>query len=101
VRPSRFILAVRLEAGKAAARSEFSRRINERSNELIAEGRKVFKLGLGQSPFPVPGPVQPGRVIARFGQSLALNGWSRASPRGVAYNAGGHSPSPVRTLPIR
>jgi aspartate aminotransferase len=31
--------------------------INERSNELIAEGRKVFKLGLGQSPFPVPRPV--------------------------------------------
>lgn len=31
--------------------------INEKSNELIAEGRKVFKLGLGQSPFPVPDRV--------------------------------------------
>jgi aspartate aminotransferase len=31
--------------------------INERSDELIAEGRKVYKLGLGQSPFPVPRPV--------------------------------------------
>jgi aspartate aminotransferase len=31
--------------------------INERSDELISQGRKVFKLGLGQSPFPVPGPV--------------------------------------------
>ena len=31
--------------------------INERSNELISQGRKVFKLGLGQSPFPVPRPV--------------------------------------------
>jgi aspartate aminotransferase len=31
--------------------------INERSDALIAEGRKVFKLGLGQSPFPVPRPV--------------------------------------------
>ena len=31
--------------------------INERSNELIAQGRKVFKLGLGQSPFPVPPSV--------------------------------------------
>lgn len=31
--------------------------INELSNELIASGRKVFKLGLGQSPFPVPEPV--------------------------------------------
>ncbi|MBX3748727.1 MAG: aminotransferase class I/II-fold pyridoxal phosphate-dependent enzyme [Opitutaceae bacterium] len=28
--------------------------INERSNELIAQGRTIFKLGLGQSPFPVP-----------------------------------------------
>ncbi|MBN2360457.1 MAG: aminotransferase class I/II-fold pyridoxal phosphate-dependent enzyme [Deltaproteobacteria bacterium] len=28
--------------------------INEESNRLIAAGRKVFKLGLGQSPFPVP-----------------------------------------------
>jgi len=28
--------------------------INERSNALIKSGRQVFKLGLGQSPFPVP-----------------------------------------------
>jgi len=28
--------------------------INERSNELIASGRTIYKLGLGQSPFPVP-----------------------------------------------
>jgi len=31
--------------------------INERCNGLIAEGREVYKLGLGQSPFPVPEPV--------------------------------------------
>jgi len=31
--------------------------INERSNALLAEGRNVYKLGLGQSPFPVPEPV--------------------------------------------
>ncbi|MBN1446389.1 MAG: aminotransferase class I/II-fold pyridoxal phosphate-dependent enzyme [Bacteroidetes bacterium] len=31
--------------------------INERSNELRREGKKVYKLGLGQSPFPVPGPI--------------------------------------------
>ncbi len=31
--------------------------INERSNKLRQEGRKVYKLGLGQSPFPVPQPV--------------------------------------------
>ena len=31
--------------------------INERSNELLKEGRRIFKLGLGQSPFPVPDVV--------------------------------------------
>ncbi|MBZ0271197.1 aminotransferase class I/II-fold pyridoxal phosphate-dependent enzyme [bacterium] len=28
--------------------------LNEHSNELLARGRRIFKLGLGQSPFPVP-----------------------------------------------
>ena len=31
--------------------------INERSNALMARGETVYKLGLGQSPFPVPGSV--------------------------------------------
>ncbi|MCC6574666.1 MAG: aminotransferase class I/II-fold pyridoxal phosphate-dependent enzyme [Planctomycetes bacterium] len=31
--------------------------INERSDAMRREGREVFKLGLGQSPFPVPQPV--------------------------------------------
>ena len=31
--------------------------INERSAQLMAEGRHVYRLGLGQSPFPVPQPV--------------------------------------------
>jgi len=31
--------------------------INARSNELRAQGRWIAKLGLGQSPFPVPEPV--------------------------------------------
>ena len=31
--------------------------INERSDAMLAEGRSVYKLGLGQSPFPVPDPV--------------------------------------------
>ncbi len=31
--------------------------INERSDALIKSGKKIYKLGLGQSPFPVPGPV--------------------------------------------
>lgn len=28
--------------------------INEHTNELIRQGKKVYKLGFGQSPFPVP-----------------------------------------------
>ena len=28
--------------------------INEKSKELLEEGRKVFRFGFGQSPFPVP-----------------------------------------------
>ncbi|MCG8426787.1 MAG: pyridoxal phosphate-dependent aminotransferase [Chromatiales bacterium] len=31
--------------------------INERSRELHKEGKEVFRLGLGQSPFPVAAPV--------------------------------------------
>jgi aspartate aminotransferase len=31
--------------------------INEKSDQLKKEGKQVFKLGLGQSPFPVPDPV--------------------------------------------
>ena len=33
-------------------------RINETSNRLLEQGKKVYKLGLGQSPFPVPYVVQ-------------------------------------------
>ncbi len=32
--------------------------INERSQRLVAEGRQVYRLGLGQSPFPVPAHVR-------------------------------------------
>jgi aspartate aminotransferase len=31
--------------------------INEQSNLLLSQGRQVYKLGLGQSPFPVPLPI--------------------------------------------
>ena len=31
--------------------------INDRSDALRREGREIFKLGLGESPFPVPHPV--------------------------------------------
>ncbi len=31
--------------------------INEQSQRLVDEGQRVFRLGFGQSPFPVPAPV--------------------------------------------
>ena len=31
--------------------------INERSKELVAKGKLVYRFGLGQSPFPVPNCV--------------------------------------------
>ena len=31
--------------------------INELSDQLRSGGRRIFKMGLGQSPFPVPAPV--------------------------------------------
>ena len=31
--------------------------INEKSKELISQGKKVFQFGFGQSPFPVPNEI--------------------------------------------
>lgn len=42
--------------------------INERCNELLKEGREIFKLGLGQSPFPVPDVVV---------EELKANAWQK------------------------
>lgn len=43
--------------------------INDRSRQLIAAGRPVYRLGLGQSPFPVPELVR---------ESLARNAHQQA-----------------------
>ncbi|RUO32560.1 pyridoxal phosphate-dependent aminotransferase [Aliidiomarina soli] len=49
--------------------------INERSAELQAQGREVLKLGLGQSPFPVPKHVQQAlRDNAQQKDYLAVKG---------------------------
>ena len=31
--------------------------IHEKSNELIRKGKKVYKFGFGQSPFPIPNSI--------------------------------------------
>lgn len=48
---------VQLNLNVRGARPSATVAINERSDALRREGRRVFKLGLGQSPFPVPEPV--------------------------------------------
>ena len=45
--------------------------INERSNEMRRQGRDVFKLGLGQSPFPVPESVVEALRPARLSEGLS------------------------------
>ena len=32
--------------------------LNEKSKQLISEGKKIYKFGFGQSPFPVPQEIQ-------------------------------------------
>ncbi len=49
--------AVQLNPNLNGLRASATVAINERSNRLLSEGRKVYKLGLGQSPFPVPEQV--------------------------------------------
>ncbi|MCB9647119.1 MAG: aminotransferase class I/II-fold pyridoxal phosphate-dependent enzyme [Deltaproteobacteria bacterium] len=49
--------AVNLNLNVRGMRPSATVAINEHSNALIAQGREVFKLGLGQSPFPVPDAV--------------------------------------------
>lgn len=49
--------------------------VNELANQLIAEGRVIYKLGLGQSPFPVPNiVVEALRVNAHQKDYLEVQG---------------------------
>ena len=66
--------------------------INDRSNELRRQGREIFKLGLGQSPFPVP---DPSRI------QTALK--ERENPIGGAHAVlviGGSALSDCRAMPV-
>ncbi|MBE0660834.1 MAG: aminotransferase class I/II-fold pyridoxal phosphate-dependent enzyme [Bacteroidales bacterium] len=47
-------LAVNLNLNVRGLSPSSTLAINERSNQLIKQGRTIYKLGLGQSPFPVP-----------------------------------------------
>ncbi len=49
--------SVHLNLNVRGAAPSATLQINELSDALVRSGRKVFRLGLGQSPFPVPEPV--------------------------------------------
>ncbi|MEX2304263.1 MAG: aminotransferase class I/II-fold pyridoxal phosphate-dependent enzyme [Bryobacterales bacterium] len=55
--PATRTLPVQLNLNVRGLKSSATLAINERSNLLRQQGRMVYKLGLGQSPFPVPEPV--------------------------------------------
>jgi aspartate aminotransferase len=50
-------LNVNLNLNVRGLKTSATLRINEISNQLIKEGKQVYKFGLGQSPFPVPESV--------------------------------------------
>ncbi len=51
------LLKVHLNPNVSGLKPSATVAINDLSNELRQQGKEVFKLGLGQSPFPVPEPV--------------------------------------------
>lgn len=55
--PHRKDLDVNLNLNVRGMKPSATVAINERSDELRRQHRRIFKLGLGQSPFPVPAPV--------------------------------------------
>ncbi|QAR33143.1 aminotransferase class I/II-fold pyridoxal phosphate-dependent enzyme [Geovibrio thiophilus] len=60
--------------------------INERSNAMILAGKKVYKLGLGQSPFPVAAPViQALKDNARQKDYLPVRGLKELREAVAAY----------------
>jgi len=51
------LLNVHLNPNVSGLKPSATVAINDLSNELRKQGKEVYKLGLGQSPFPVPEPV--------------------------------------------
>jgi aspartate aminotransferase len=51
------LLDVHLNPNVSGLKPSATVAINDLSNDLKRQGKEVFKLGLGQSPFPVPNPV--------------------------------------------
>jgi aspartate aminotransferase len=66
--------------------------INERSAALAREGRSIFRLGLGQSPFPVPQPVVDAlKLHAHEKDYLAVKGLPELRAAVAAYHQSAES----------
>lgn len=67
----------RLSANIERLRPSATLAVNERSAQLQAEGKTVYRLGFGQSPFPVPSPVVDAlRKAAQVKDYLPVQGLS-------------------------
>ena len=55
--PDHHVPAVHLNLNVRGLSASPSLAVNKLSAELVRDGRQIFRLGLGQSPFPVPEPV--------------------------------------------
>jgi aspartate aminotransferase len=65
--------------------------INERCDQLKKEGKQVYKLGLGQSPFPVPDPVvNELRLNAHQKSYLPVKGLPQLKDAVAAYHGCRH-----------
>lgn len=70
--------------------------IDQRSDSLRRDGREVFKLGLGQSPFPVPRPViEELQANAHQKAYLAVKGLAELRSAVSEYHARTQGLSPV------
>ena len=88
-RTSKKILHVNLNLNVRGLAPSSTLAINELSNKLRSEGKKVYKFGLGQSPFPVPEPVVESlRVHAHEKDYLPVKGLPalREAIAGFIYN---------------
>ena len=95
---------VRIEPRVRGLKPSATVAINERSDALIAAGRTVYKLGLGQSPFPVPASVVAAlRAHAERKEYMPVRGHpplraARSAIDEVVTTSRGNAPAHATTL---
>lgn len=90
--------SVHLNLNVRGLSSSASLAINERIAELVRDGREIFKLGLGQSPFPVPEPVVEAlRDNAHRKECLAVRGLAALREAVAGYHHRRQASCAIRT----